>query len=240
MGRTRARPRLSTVEEGPRLRRACPSQREQYRTHPKRGARHAASSEGLMVGGVARVTAIATRPQRFTKIKRSPNKCRQSTRTLDTHLLDIALAVLLIFVVPLIGVWRSRRADDTSASRSARYWRAMATIGALLTVLATSWTMSGRDMNELGLGVPTSSAALAGLAIATLLLAVLRFVVRAKRTFPEDAAETPASALLPRRQGEMALFVLFAIAVGFGWEGLYRGFLFGSLVAYVDVAGAII
>lgn len=155
-------------------------------------------------------------------------------------MLDITLAVLLIFVVPLVGVWRSRRADDPSASRSARYIRTMATIGGLLTVLAACWTVGGRDLNELGLGVPTSPAALAGLAIATLLLAVLFLVSRLKRTSRDEAAETSASALLPRTRGEIALFVPFAIAVGFGWEVLYRGFLFSYLLPYAGLAGAIV
>ncbi len=98
--------------------------------------------------------------------------------------------------------------------------------------------MSGRPAVALGLGVPATTPAKAGMVIAILLLVGFAIAVRLQPMSPE--VEAKAKLLLPQTRSEFALFLLFAIAVGFGWEVLYRGFLLDYLVPHIGMVAAVV
>lgn len=154
--------------------------------------------------------------------------------------MDTALAILLLLVVPARALWRERTGRAATAEKATRYRATIALVGALVAVLAIDWVAAARPVGALGLGTPVTAPALAGLGVAAVLLVLLAVVARRQRDRPLQAASAARPALLPDTPAERRLFVLLAIAVGFGWELLYRGFLLFALAPRVGTIGAVV
>lgn len=148
-------------------------------------------------------------------------------------MLDLILCVLLLLVVPADALTRSRCESEPGQSRTARYARSAVMIAALLLLLAADWWWTGRSAESLGLGAPTGWAALGGLVAAAALL--LGVALASRRLSPDR----PRPDQLPVTPAERRGFAAFAIAAGFGWETLYRGFLLTVLAPVIGTAGAI-
>lgn len=154
-------------------------------------------------------------------------------------MLDHLLAVLLLLAVPVRGLWRSRVIQTSPEPKINRYVATIGMVGVLLSLLIVDWVISGRLATSLGLGAPTSTRALAGLGITSVLI-VLALVVRPKSSSGRKGMEQARRELLPETSNEVRLFLLLAVAVGFGWEVLYRGFLLFYLQPHIGLAGAVI
>jgi len=154
-------------------------------------------------------------------------------------LLDMILAFLLLIVLPARALWRSQtRSSDTPRSR--KYTVTILMVAGLLTILCIDWWIAGRSADALGLGLPTTTPALVGLGVSAGLLALFRFLIWYKREAPAPEAERAARQLLPQTASEIRMFVAFSLAVGLGWEVLYRGFLLFYLPLHVGLVAAVI
>jgi len=156
-------------------------------------------------------------------------------------LLDHLLAILLLLVVPIRALWRSRPGRIASGTKITRYTTTIAIVAGLLTLLATSWLMTGRSAHALGLNAPTSTPSLVGLGIAVIILIALA-LSRNKKSKPsqKEGIEAVRREIFPETPSEMKLFLLLSLAVGGGWEILYRGFLLYYLPSTIGLWGAII
>lgn len=156
-------------------------------------------------------------------------------------MLDHLLAILLLLVVPIRALWRSRPGHAASGTKITRYISTIGMVTGLLTLLATSWLMTGRSAQALGLNAPTSTPSLIGLGIAVVIFIAL-FLGKNKKPKPSQKEEIAAAQrdIFPESLKEMRLFVLLSLAVGGGWEILYRGFLLYYLPSMTGLFGAII
>ena len=155
-------------------------------------------------------------------------------------MIDHILAFALLIVVPARALWRSRKTRPDEGGKAARYLGTIGIVGGLLTVLAVDWLLTARAVEALGLGVPTATSALIGLVAAAALLASLCILASRKSASGSDDMERTGSELLPTSPKEVRLFVLLALAVGFGWEVLYRGFLLFYLQSEAGLALAVV
>lgn len=153
-------------------------------------------------------------------------------------MLDDILAFLLLVVLPARALWRSRTNRRASRPKAGRYLVTIMMVGGLLGVLAADWLTTGRTAAALGLAAPTTMAAMVGLGLAVTLLVAMGMSMRRKPA-PADVQQA-SSEMLPDTPGEVRLFLLFALAVGFGWEVLYRGFLLAYLQPHVGLVAAVI
>ncbi len=113
-------------------------------------------------------------------------------------------------------------------------------VAGMLILLATSWLVEGRSAHALGLAAPTSTPSLIGLGLAVLLLAVLGLSKGNKSAPARPNVEAARREIFPETPGEAKLFLLLTLAVGGGWEILYRGFLLFYLQSMAGLWGAII
>lgn len=164
-------------------------------------------------------------------------------------MLDLLLALILLLILPARALWRSRRkrrkSDKAKQPRLRMYCKSLAVIGVLLAVLALACWQSGRPATALGLGLPLSTIEIWGL-VATALLLVGLGVAEAlsnRKLTPEERAKHEATMdsdeSLPGTPAEFRLYVVLALAIGIGWELLYRGFLVGYLTPHIGLAGAV-
>lgn len=153
---------------------------------------------------------------------------------------DYLLAAVLIVVLPGTMLGRSlvQRGKPPGGDRIRRYRRTIALVGTPLLALAALWLVDGRTAATLGLGMPDRVAVVL-IVVAALLIGALTLVgPRAKRPVsPKRHAE--AAALMPVGGQETAWFLAFAIAVGAGWEVLYRGYLWWALAPAIGGVGAV-
>ncbi|MET3828290.1 membrane protease YdiL (CAAX protease family) [Sphingomonas sp. PvP055] len=156
-------------------------------------------------------------------------------------MLDHLLAILLLLVVPMRALWRSRPGRTASRTKITRYITTIGMVAGLLALLATSWLMTGRSAQALGLNAPTSTPSLIGLGVAIATFNAL-FLSKNKKPKPSQREEIDAVRrdLFPETPNEVKLFLLLSLAVGGGWEILYRGFLLYYLPARIGLLGAII
>ena len=113
-------------------------------------------------------------------------------------------------------------------------------VAGLLTLLATSWLMTGRSANALGLDAPMSTPSLIGLGFAVALFVALGLSKGNKSGSSSPDVESARRDMFPETSGEVRLFLLLSLAVGCGWEILYRGFLLLYLQPRTGLWGAII
>lgn len=149
------------------------------------------------------------------------------------------LAFLLLIILPARALWRSQtKSSDTPRSR--KYTVTILMVAGLVTILWIDWWIAGRSADALGLGLPTTTPALIGLGVSAGLLALFRILIWYKRGAPAPEAERAARELLPQTASEIRMFVVFSLAVGLGWEVLYRGFLLFYLPLHIGLVAAVI
>lgn len=140
-------------------------------------------------------------------------------------MLDLILTLLLIVVLPLRALLQARVYTENARSTPERYRTTIVVVAMLLALLALAWAIAGRSIIDLGLDMPATPAAWAGLIFAAALLATLGILIK-RETAPTDAnRERPRRESMPETPAERQLFLVLSVAVGCGWELLYRGFL---------------
>ncbi|MDJ0276058.1 type II CAAX endopeptidase family protein [Sphingomonas sp. 2R-10] len=156
-------------------------------------------------------------------------------------MLDHILAILLLIVVPMRALWRSRPGRPASSTKITRYISTIGMVTGLLALLATSWLITGRSAEALGLAAPTSTPSLIGLGIAVVIFITL-FLGRNKKPKPsqKEGIEAAQRDLFPETPKETRLFLFLCLAVGGGWEILYRGFLLYYLPSMIGLFWAVI
>ena len=156
-------------------------------------------------------------------------------------MLDHLLAILLLLVIPIRALWRSRPGRTASGTKITRYITTIGMVAGLLALLAISWLMTGRSAQTLGLNAPTSTPSLIGLGVAVTIFIAL-FLSKNKKPKPSQKEEIEAARrdLFPETPNELKMFLLLSLAVGGGWEILYRGFLLYYLPSTTGLLGAII
>jgi membrane protease YdiL (CAAX protease family) len=149
------------------------------------------------------------------------------------------LAFLLLIALPARALLRNQtKPSDTPRSR--KYTVTILMVAGLVTILWIDWWIAGRSADALGLGLPTTTPALIGLGVSAGLLGLFRILIWYKRGAPAPEAERTARELLPQTASEFRMFVVFSLAVGLGWEVLYRGFLLFYLPLHVGLVAAVI
>ena len=154
--------------------------------------------------------------------------------------LDHILAIVLLLVIPIRALWRSRAGRIASGTKITRYITTIGMVVGMLAFLAADWRMTGRSASALGLDAPTSTPALIGLGIAAALLAALMLGSGKQPAPAQSDVDAARRELLPETPGEMRLFPLVCLAAGCGWEILYRGFLLLYLQPVTGLWGAVI
>lgn len=154
---------------------------------------------------------------------------------------DLALVMLLAAVLPgyMLAKSLAHRGPPPSGNRVRRYQRTIATVVIPSVAVAILWIMSRRSSALLGLGAP-DRLGLILIAVAVVLIGVLMVTApRAKR--PTNAARNAAAeAWMPIGRRETTWFLAFAVAVGAGWELLYRGYLLWVLTPALGTIGAVL
>jgi membrane protease YdiL (CAAX protease family) len=141
-------------------------------------------------------------------------------------MLDLLLASLLLIGMPIYALLRGYSTRHATVGKRMRYRKSMAIIAIFLMILSVDWVFSSRGFTQLGLAAPTTRPAIAGCLVA-LFVAIIFFLVLITKCNVQKAAQPDdqADSILPASRDELRSFVIFAIAAGFGWEVLYRGFL---------------
>jgi membrane protease YdiL (CAAX protease family) len=161
--------------------------------------------------------------------------------------LDYALMVCLILLLPAFSLWKSlRKPAPLMAVRSSRYAWTAVRVAILLLVLAIDWYGARRSPDALGLDLPVSPRGQIGLAIAAIVVVALLLSSWFERRRASDAKlaayqlKLENNDLLPRTSTEMWGFMGLSLMIGAGWELLYRGFLLWGLAPVIGTAGAIV
>ncbi|MDQ3144982.1 MAG: CPBP family intramembrane metalloprotease [Pseudomonadota bacterium] len=147
------------------------------------------------------------------------------------------LGLVLVLVLPAYAL-RPRGPDAVKRSLSTRLAVTTGEIAALVAALALIAPAVGLSFADLGLGWPLPRAGQIGMAIALLLVGALSATVMLMKP-GQSPREQTALAELPRGRRETALYLLFALAAGVGWEILYRDFLLWWLQPMIGLLGAI-
>lgn len=124
-------------------------------------------------------------------------------------------------------------------AKAVRYAMTIGLLVGLLGLLTFNWFASGRSLVMLGLGPPSTLAAMIGLALAVVLLVFMSLLVRRKAATASPNAEQLHREQLPDTPTEVRLFVVMAFTVGIGWEILYRGFLLFYLKPVIGAPAAV-
>lgn len=155
-------------------------------------------------------------------------------------MLDHLLAIALLLGVPARALWRSRATGRQVSPKTIRYAQTIGLVIGLLSVLALDWVINHRAVALLGIGMPISTAALTGLAAAVAVLTIMALTMPRRPAAQSAELDEAQRNMLPETPVERRLFVIFAVAVGFGWELLYRGFLLFYLLSIIGLIAAII
>ena len=152
---------------------------------------------------------------------------------------DLILAAVLVLLLPAYMLGKSLKQRSVPAGdRVRRYQRTISLVVVPLLAVIALWIARDRSMEALGLGLPGRVGAVL-IVVAALLIAVLA-VVPPRRKLPADSARhAAAAAMMPAGRRETGWFLLFAVAAGFGWEVLYRGYLWWALAPAVGSIGAV-
>jgi membrane protease YdiL (CAAX protease family) len=148
-------------------------------------------------------------------------------------MLNILLALYLLFVFPALNVWRSLRPkSNKSRPLLLRYWSMSWHVLVLLGILWVGSLQAGYTLREIGFDLPLSSAGTWGLAFAVLLLCGLSLAgsIIERRMTPLARAENERKLLdssfpWPHTGAETLAFAASMSLTSAGWEILYRGFI---------------
>jgi membrane protease YdiL (CAAX protease family) len=155
-------------------------------------------------------------------------------------MLDFVLASALLFGMPGYALLRGYLYGEDSVDKPKRYRRSIAIIAVFLMILFVDWVSGSRGLAQLGLAAPTTHSAIAGCLVA-LFVPIIVFLALIAKSKVQKAAEPDGQAdtILPESRDELRSFVIFAIAAGFGWEVLYRGFLLFCLSPIIGLVPAV-
>ncbi len=153
---------------------------------------------------------------------------------------DIVLTIVLVIVLPAYMLLKSLAARGLviSGNRIDRYRRTIGIVTTLSVVLATLWFTQHRPVALLGLGMPDRTAIVL-IAIAVGLIGFLAIAAPRARRPTNTKRDAAAQAMMPVGQSETAWYIGFAVAVGVGWEVLYRGYLWWALSPLLGSIGAV-
>lgn len=161
-------------------------------------------------------------------------------------MIELALALYLVLILPIRHVWRSIRPDDAPKRELIpRYLESMRDIGlTLLVLLAICW-WNGYSAADMGLAAPTAGAPLWCLVAAAVAMTALLggSYIQAARMTPDKVAEMvekTRDAGMPGSAAEARVFFPLAVMIGAGWELLYRGFLLLVLTPWIGGWGAVV
>lgn len=153
---------------------------------------------------------------------------------------DLALTTLLVVALPGYMMARSiaRRGVPDTGDRVRRYHRTIVTAALPCVMLGAIWLVDRRAAAALGLGRPDRAGwILLGVAVA--LIAMLGVLAPRTKIPKNPERNATAMAMVPVGARETLWFLVFAVAVGAGWELLYRGYLLWALAPPLGVAGAV-
>lgn len=154
---------------------------------------------------------------------------------------DLILTVLLVVALPGYMLARSiaQRNRPPSSDRARRYQRTITTATLPSLAVAAVWIAQGRPAAWLGLGAPDRTAWILIMVALVLIAGLALAAPRAKRP-ANPARNAAAEAMMPVGPRETAWFLVFALAVGAGWELLYRGYLLWALAPWLGTVGAVL
>ncbi len=154
--------------------------------------------------------------------------------------LDHLLAVVIVVVLPLYGIWEFRQLQYEAASgrhgaRLKAYKLTMIVEWGLALAMVGVWLSAGRPLPSLGLGFDPSWRLGAGFLAAAILVGLAwwqnRFILADAERRDGAREELAAMAdLLPRTRRERAGFTATSVTAGICEELLYRGFLLQYLL----------
>ncbi|WP_033073260.1 CPBP family intramembrane glutamic endopeptidase [Sphingopyxis sp. MWB1] len=158
-------------------------------------------------------------------------------------MLDALFAVLLTLLLPFYICIRQRDGAIFHSTPSQRYTRSILMIALLLAGLFMIWRVEGRGVALLGLGLPQSPIGIWALGGGAATIAGL-LLVALWRPLPDQSAamkvNPEARSIMPVKEPEKRLFLLFILFAGIGWEILYRGYLLFYLSPLVGLPLAIL
>lgn len=160
-------------------------------------------------------------------------------------MIELALALYLVLVLPGRHIWRSiRPADAPKRPVTERYLVSMRDIGLLLLVLLAICWWNGYSAADMGLAAPSAGAPLWCLIAAAVAMTALLAggAIQCARMAPAKAKEQLDKGRdtgMPTSAAELRLFLPLAVMLGGGWELLYRGFLLLVLTPYIGAWGAV-
>lgn len=161
---------------------------------------------------------------------------------------DLLFVLYLLVYFPLSKLWRSLHPDVSKPNRSPlqTYWRQGRHVLALLAILLLVMWLQHYSPVDLGLALPRSRVAMAGLATACCFLIGLHLVEkRIERTMaPEKRAghEAQLRAMpmaVPRTAPETTAYLITMVGMTAMWEVLYRGYLLLVLTPLTGMPAAI-
>ncbi len=154
--------------------------------------------------------------------------------------LDILLAVILLFGLPMRALLRSSSTPSAPIDKPKIYRKSVAIIASCLMILFADWTLNSRGFGQLGLAAPNTHAAMAGCVFAVL-VASIAFLVPISKSQQHDTsrADDYPDTILPQSHNELRSFIIFTIIAGVGWEVLYRGFLLFWLSPIIGLMPAV-
>lgn len=158
---------------------------------------------------------------------------------MDLTVADMVLLALLLVALPARQMRASLRArTGPKRPRLTRYLATLRDLALLLCGLTAIWIVERRTPAALGLDMPPALPGLIGLAVAALVIAV--FVIWTVRAKPRPLpAGFEGADMFPETRSERRVFAVMALALGAGWELLYRGYLLWALTPVTGQIAAI-
>lgn len=154
---------------------------------------------------------------------------------------DIFLTAMLLLALPALRLWSTLKAGPRLHRAPMR--RYLLTIGELLLLLGTlaaQWLLHHRSLAALGLDIPVGTYGLVGLGFAAALITTLAVATVRMTSGTRAPGAATGTDIFPQTPGETAVFGVFTVFVGAGWELLYRGYLLWALTPLTGQIGAIL
>ena len=169
---------------------------------------------------------------------------------MELTIFDHILALALLVVMPIMGVWeygrlKSSLKEGSPDARTKIYYRAVAFQWALSFAALAVWLVTRRGFSALGLGFDLTTGWWIGVAltVAVFVLLTVQTVMVLRSSDRMDALREQTrnvSALLPQNDRENRAFSTLSITAGVCEELLYRGFLIAYFASFLDTWVAVV
>ncbi len=154
---------------------------------------------------------------------------------------DIVLAATLLLALPADRLWSTLRAGPRrQRTPMRRYLLTIGELALLLGTLTAQWLLHDRSLAALGLDIPVGTYGLIGLGFAAVVIVALAVTTARMKPGAQAPKEASGTDIFPQTPTESAAFGVSAIAIGAGWELLYRGYLLWALTPLTGQIGAIL